>query len=140
VRHRLLHVQTAVIVAAFACGHPASSERVQGAIASTVLSILSTGSSAGNLVAQKSTSLTTVGGSLPELFIKMFLVAAVFSVLAGLVLTLAPFRQFPDPEANTLVTYLGAALVPVFAVFLVVPRVGVRRHVLQISGGSSWSR
>jgi len=119
VRHRLLHVQTAVIVAAFALWAPRF-ERVQGAIASTVLSILSTGSSAGNLVAQKSTSLTTVGGSLPELFIKMFLVAAVFSVLAGLVLTLAPFRQFPDPEANTLVTYLGAALVPVFAVFLVV--------------------
>ena len=119
VRHRLLHVQTAVVVAAFVLWAPRF-ERVQGAVLSTLSSILTAGPSAGGVVAQKSTSLTTVGGSLPELFIKLFLVAGVFSLLAGVVLALAPFGRFPDAEANTLVTYLGAALVPVFGVFLVV--------------------
>lgn len=119
VHHRLLHVQTTVLVGAFALWAPRF-ERVQGAVVSTATSILSTGGTSGNVVAEKSTSLTSVGGSLPELFVKLFLVAAVFSLLAGLVLTIVPFRQLPDPESNTLIVYLGAGLVPVFAVFLVV--------------------
>jgi uncharacterized membrane protein len=119
VHHRLLHVQTTVLVVAFALWAPRF-ERVQGAIFSTVTSIFSTGATTEGVVAQKSTSLTTVGGSLPELFIKLFLVAAVFSLLAGLILTLVPFRDLPDPESNTLIMYLGAGLVPVFGVFLVV--------------------
>ena len=118
-RHRLLHVQTIILVGAFALWAPRF-ERVQGAVVSTVLSILSGGPSPGGVIAQKSTSLTTVGGSLPELFIKLFLVAGVFSLLAGTVLALIPFGRFPDGEASTLVTYLGVALVPVFGVFLVV--------------------
>lgn len=115
--HQPLTAQTAVLVAAIAVWAPRF-ERVSGTFVALVGGILSDGATTGEVVAQRSTSLTTVGGSVPELFFKLFLPALVFSLLAGGLVVLA-FRRFADdPDVNSLVVYVAAALVPLFGVFL----------------------
>jgi hypothetical protein len=116
---RLFHVQAAVALAAFLAWAPRF-ERVSGAVTSTLMSIVSRESGGGTVVAQKSTSLTTVGGSLPVIFTKLFLAATVLSALAAGLILLALGRRLDDDRTTTLVTYLAVALVPVVGVFLVV--------------------
>lgn len=115
---RLLHVQAAVVVVAFLAWAPRF-ERVQGAVVSTLVSVVSE-SPTGTVVTEKSASLTTIGGSLPVLFAKLFLAPTVVSALAAGVILLAVRRRLADEGTATLVTYVAAALVPVVGVFLLV--------------------
>jgi hypothetical protein len=119
VDHRFLHVQAFVLVAAFLAWAPRF-DRVSGAVSSTITSIVTQGATAGNVVSQKSVSLTTLGGSIFLLFVKLFIGALVVSLLAAVVIVLALRGRFGDRDANTLVGYLTAALVPVTGVFLLV--------------------
>jgi hypothetical protein len=114
--HRALTVQTAVIVAAVMAWAPRF-PRVTGTVRALIGGLLTTGATTGEVVTQKSASLTTIGGSLPVLFLKLFLPALVFSLLATW-LIVAALRRFADaPEVNSLVTYVTAALVPLFGIF-----------------------
>ncbi|MFC3476445.1 hypothetical protein [Halobacterium litoreum] len=115
--HRPLYLHTAVLVGAFALWAPRF-ERAQGAAQSTIRSILQQGASTGDVVAAKSASLTVVGGSLPEIFLKLFGTATVVSLLAAglLVVALRRHRRGPD----SLVAYVAAGFVPLVAVFAVV--------------------
>lgn len=115
--HRPLYAHTAVLLGAFFAWTPRF-ERAQGAFTATVESILRTGPSAGGVVSQKSASLTVVGGSIPELFAKLFGTATVFSLLAAALVAVALVRWRRD--ADTLVGYLAAGFVPLVAIFLVV--------------------
>ncbi|QLG64324.1 hypothetical protein [Halorarum salinum] len=117
--HRPLYAQTALVVVAFLMWAPRF-ERVQGAVVSTVSSVLLEGPSAGTVVASKSVSLVAIGGSLPVLFAKLFLPALVLSLFAaGLILALVTGRMRDErSEAASLMLYLAAALVPLFGVFL----------------------
>lgn len=56
-------------------------------------------------------SLTQIGSGLPEIFVKLFLVAAVFSVLAGALMaaSLLGRADRSRPTANAIATYLGVA-------------------------------
>jgi len=117
--HRVLHVHAFVTAAAFLAWAPRF-ERVQGAVVSTILSIVETGGSTGEVVSQKSGSLLAVGGSLPVLFVKLFVGATVVSLLAAFLILTAIRGGLPDRDTNTVVTYLSAALVPVTGIFLVV--------------------
>ena len=118
-RFRPLHVQTVVLIAAFLAWAPRF-PRVQGAVTATVVSILSQGSTAGEVVASKSSSLVVVGGSLPGLFLKLFLGSTVLSIFAAAVIIIALTWRLQDRDATALVISLTAALVPVASVFLVV--------------------
>lgn len=115
--HRPLYVHTAVLLAVFLAWTPRF-ERAQGAFVGTFESLLQSGPSAGGVVAQRSASLTVLGGSLPELFAKLFGVATVVSALAAGLLGVGLYRHYRDTD--TLVGYVAAGLVPVVGVFLVV--------------------
>jgi hypothetical protein len=97
-------------------------ERVGGAIGGVLTGLFDAGG-AGDEVTQRAGSLQQVGGSVPELFVKLFLVSAVFLGLTGL-LFLAVLRRRETPPGPRVARrrYLLAALVPVgglFAVFFV---------------------
>ncbi|MXR19617.1 hypothetical protein [Halobacterium bonnevillei] len=115
--HRPLYVHTAVLLAVFFAWTPRF-DRAQGAFTGTIESLVQSGPSAGGVVSQRSASLTVVGGSLPELFGKLFGVATVCSALAAGLLGVGLYRRYRDSDA--LVGYVGAGLVPVVGVFLVV--------------------
>jgi hypothetical protein len=115
--HRPLYAHTAVLLAVFLAWTPRF-ERAQGAFVGTFESLLQSGPSAGGVVAQRSGSLTAIGGSLPELFAKLFGAATVVSALAAVLLGVGLYRHYRDTD--TLVGYVAAGLVPVIGVFLVV--------------------
>lgn len=117
--HRPMYAQTAIVAAVFLLWAPRF-QRVQEALVGTVVSIILRGPSAGTVVADKSVSLTTIGGSLPVLFLKLFLPGLVLSLLAaGLIAALLAGRLDEDrSDATSLLLYLTAALVPLFGVFL----------------------
>lgn len=117
--HRPLYAQTALVAAAFLLWAPRF-PRVRGAVISTVTSVILEGPSAGTVVADKSVSLVAVGGSLLVVFVKLFLPALVLSIVAGGLLFALFTGRLSDerPDGTSLLTYLAAALIPLFAVFL----------------------
>lgn len=116
-QHRGIYAQTGVLVAALAVWAPRF-ERVGGATEATFGSLLSSGATAGEVVSQRSSSLTEVGGSIAELFVKLFLPGTVLSVLAaGLVAVVAYRRLRRDDDA--LAGYVAAGMLPLGGAFLV---------------------
>lgn len=118
---RLLALQTGVLAVAWIIWS-VRHERVAASIGGVLTGLLG-GSVAGDQVGQRSGSLTELGASIPELFAKLFLVSAVFMLLAGLV-TYAVVRRWNKtiPPRLARRRYLVAALFPVgglFAVFFV---------------------
>jgi len=92
--HRALTGPTAVLVVAVGLWAPRF-DRVTGTITALIGGLLRTGATTGEVVSQKSASLTTIGGSLPVLFLKLFLPALVFSLLATWLIVVA-LRRFWD--------------------------------------------
>jgi hypothetical protein len=115
--HRALTGPTAVLVVAVGLWAPRF-DRVTGTITALIGGLLRTGATTGEVVSQKSASLTTIGGSLPVLFLKLFLPALVFSLLATWLIVVALRRFWDAPALNSLVAYLAAGLVPLFGMFL----------------------
>ncbi|WP_276261487.1 hypothetical protein [Haloglomus litoreum] len=115
---RSLALQTAVLAGLW-IAWSARHERVGSSIGG-VLSGLLGGAAPGDQVAQRSGSLAQVGGSVSELFLKLFLVSAVFVVLA-LLMVVVVLRHWDAPSSPRLARrrYLVAALVPVGGVFAV---------------------
>lgn len=115
---RLLAVQTGILAVAWgvwSAGH----ERI-GASIGGVISGLTSGAAPADQVGQRSGSLAELGGSLPELFAKLFLVSAVFTLFAGVV-ALAIVRSWnrSTPPRFARRRYLVAALLPVGVLFTV---------------------
>ncbi len=97
-----------------------SNERFRDAVGGLVYGVVTADVGAGSEVGQRGSSLSEVGGSLGELFVKMFLVSAVVAGAVGLFLFLAWLgRTRIDAESRAFVTYFGVALVPLGAIFLV---------------------
>jgi len=71
--------------------------------------------------AQRGQSLSQIGGSLLEIFLKIFTPLAVYSLIGGLVLLLAVLSRRDDegPIRNSFNRYLAYALVPVAGIFVV---------------------
>lgn len=133
-RHRPLYAQTAVLTLAFAVWAPRNA-RVQGTVAG-VLNNLLHGATPGAAIAEHGTSLLAVGGSLGGLFVKLFLVSAVFAAFAGLLMLAALAGRLDGryPDRNALVTYLTAGMVPLLAAFLVFFLLSVETQPFRYSG------
>jgi len=110
---RSLLPHTVVLFSVFALWAPRF-DRVRGAVVVTFEGLLRGSASGASVVGAKSTSLTSVGGSLLEVFLKLFGAATVLSLLAAAVFLLAVRRHRRRP----LVLLLAAGLVPVTGVFL----------------------
>ncbi len=98
----------------------AANERFRRAFAGLVSGIFSADVGAGSEVGQRGGSLTEIGGSLGELFVKMFLVSAVIGIVVALFVLLTWLgRTRTDGDLTSLITYLGVALVPLGLMFVV---------------------
>lgn len=117
--HRWLGPQAALLAALFLLWAPRF-ERVRGTFSFTVGNLLGGDTSTGDVVAAKAGSLTAVGASVSAVFVKLFLAGTVLSVLAAVVLLAATSGRLRDGWTDASVRYLGAALVPMAAVFAVV--------------------
>lgn len=120
-RHRTMYAQTAFLALLFALWAPRH-ERVFDTSGALLSNLLTRAPSTSD-VAQRSASLTQIGSSVEELFLKLFAANAVFWVLASLVGVAAALAVLRgrDPDRRALATYLAAGAVPVlglFAVFL----------------------
>jgi hypothetical protein len=121
-KHRPLYFETGLLGllwVVWASGRPRVTSRLEAAYGFLVGG---SGSTTGGAVAGRSASLADIGGSLGGLFLKLFLAAAVFSVLAGLVMLGSPLGWFDEhfPEYNAFNKYLTAAFVPLTIIMAVV--------------------
>lgn len=115
--HRHVAVPAVVVGGFFLLWAPRF-DRAQGT-ATALVRALVTGSNPSDEIAPRASSLTTLGGGLEELFLKLFAVSAVLSVIAGLVMLAAVTRRLDDaPDRNALLTYLSVAFVPLFGLFV----------------------
>lgn len=108
--------------------------RATGAFDAIVGQFVSGEGDAGGLVSHQSSSLTQVGGSIEELFLKLFAVPAFYALLAAIVglLALRHWRS-PTSDGEAFVQYLAVAAVPLGAQFTVYFLSGVtRQHYRQI--------
>jgi hypothetical protein len=76
---------------------------------------------AGERVQSQGSSLSAVGGSLPEIFFKLFFLSAVYTLLAGIVILLTIRHSIEDDitEKQSRRLYLSVSIVPIVLVFVV---------------------
>lgn len=118
-RHRPMYAPTVLFVAAFVLWAPRH-ERVQRSVESVLTGLLSGAEPAGEITS-RAISLDALGGSILELFVKLFLPTLVFGLLAGIsLLAVLRNRLGPeDPDRQAVVAYLAAASLPLVAGFAV---------------------
>lgn len=116
--HRPLYVPAAIAIAAFILWS-VRYDRVRSATTGTLTGLL-TNPVPGDEITQRSTSIADIGGSVGLLFVKLFLVAALFSLAAGLFALAWRTGRLEErfPGRNALVTYLVLALVPLVGLFV----------------------
>ncbi|ELY31955.1 hypothetical protein C500_05238 [Natrialba magadii ATCC 43099] len=97
-----------------------TNERFQTAVSGLVYGMFSADIGGGETVDQRGGSLTEIGGSLGEMFVVLFLDAAIIGLVAALfVLVMWLGWTATDRETSTLVTYFALSLVPLGGIFLV---------------------
>ena len=117
--HQTTYAYT-VILGAFFAAWVAANERFRDAISGLIYGLFTAEIGGDQEVDQREASLAEIGGSIPELFAKMFLVSAIVGLLAAsFLLVLWIGRSRMDAESQSLVTYLGVALFPLGAVFAI---------------------
>lgn len=116
--HRPVYAHAAILAAAFLLWTP-QHPMAGGAVNGLLTRIQSFSFQPGAEASQRGASLAAIGGSIEELFLKLFLVSAIFSVLAGglMLANLLGWLDSDKPHANAAITYLTFGLVPVFAIF-----------------------
>lgn len=129
--HRPLHVQTGLFLL-FIVVWIATHETANRAIDATLGSLLDASVGAGAEVAQRGPSLIAVGGSLAEIFAKLFVVSAVFALLtAGYLLAVQVRSIEADRSVRGLAVYFTAGFVvltiPFALYFLGTPKMAFRQ-------------
>ncbi|WP_340097693.1 hypothetical protein [Salinibaculum salinum] len=115
--HRPIYAPAAIAAVAFVAWS-ARYDRVRSAAVGLLEGIISS-APAGDEITQRSASLADLGGSIELLFVKLFLVALVFCLLAGLLTLAWGSGRLDDriPGRNALLTYLIVAAIPLLALF-----------------------
>lgn len=115
--HQPLYAQTGLL-GLFLFAWMVPRERFQGAFEGVYSDILLLNFVGGDRAETVSDGAVSVGASLPELFVKIFLVSSVFAALTGLFFLLTSTGRLDDDvRSQSLVLYLGAALVPLVGLF-----------------------
>lgn len=115
--HRSLALPALVVGGAFAAW-TTRLPRFLGAAEAILATIVGGGAAAPAAIGVRGGSLVQLGGSLAELFAKLYLVESAFLLLSGVAL-LAVLRGRVAGGAGTLATYLGAGMIPLGALFFV---------------------
>ncbi|WP_254278593.1 DUF3488 domain-containing protein [Haloarcula marina] len=115
--HRSLAPQAIVVGLFFAVWTPRF-DRATGTLQTVVTGLLY-GANPADEISQSGSSLSALGSGLDELFVKIFLVSAVLSVVAGLVMLATMSGRLDDryPDRNDLLRYVTFGFIPVFMLF-----------------------
>ncbi|PCR89147.1 hypothetical protein [Natrinema ejinorense] len=117
--HPTVYAQTLVLGGMFGLW-ALGNERFRSAASGLVYGLLAQDVGAGSEVGQRGGSLTEIGGSLGELFVKMFLDAAIVGLIVGLfILVVWLGRTSLDWETQSFVNYTALALLPLGGMFAV---------------------
>lgn len=87
-----------------------------------VTGLLTLGPTPGDTGTERDASLVALGASVEELFLKLFAVSVVFSILAGIVILgelLGRFQRSP-PWRNAVVRYFTVGLIPLIGLFVLI--------------------
>lgn len=112
--HKTLYGPTVFLIGAFMLWSVGRSryESSVNAVLRELLSFLRGGTGAGTSVASQGNSLSAIGGSIIELFLKIFGVSLVFAALAGLLMLTSLFGRLRDaPDTAALVKYFTIGLI-----------------------------
>ena len=116
-KHRTVYAQTAFLAAAFAVW-TVRRERFRGAFRGAINSAFVPGRGSLSAIGQRGTSLAELGGGIADLFVRLYLPEAAFSLLVvGLVVAVWRRRTGLTPDARAVVTYFAVALFPLTALF-----------------------
>ncbi|WP_092934612.1 hypothetical protein [Natrinema hispanicum] len=97
-----------------------SKERFRQAVVALVTGLLAQDVGGNSTVNQRGTSLTEIGGSLTELFVKMFLDKTIIAIIVGLFILVVWLRRTSlDDEPRSFVNYVSLSLFPLTGMFLV---------------------
>ncbi len=119
VHHPTTYVHTTVLGAIVGIW-AISNERFRDSFSGLVYGIFADDVGASAEVDQRGSSLTELGGSLAELFVKMFLEAAVIGLIVAIFLVVIWLGWSAiDLETKAFCTYFGLALIPLGGMFLV---------------------
>ena len=117
--HPTAHAYTAALGATFVVWAVAN-ERFRNAFGGLLYGLATADIGGDEEVGQREASLAEIGGSLPELFAKLFGVSALVGFLvACFLLVLWAGRSRMNAESRSIVTYLGISLFPLGGIFLV---------------------
>jgi hypothetical protein len=115
--HRTLYAQTVFLAVVFSVW-TIRRERFRGAFRGALNSAFVPGRGSLSAIGQRGTSLAELGGGLADLFLRLYLPEAAFSLLvAGLVLAVWRRRAGLTPDVRAVVAYFVAALVPLTLLF-----------------------
>lgn len=108
---RTMYAQTiflAIVFVLWTTIHEGLTNQVAVILSSMYQTVFASGGDAGAVVSQRSTSLADLGTSPLVIFLKLFLVSAIYSVFAGLVMLFSFVARLDNAEAgaSTLITYV----------------------------------
>lgn len=116
--HRSL-VAPAVVVAVAFVAWTARLPRFRVAVDAVGTTILGGGTAAPAAIGVRSTSLVGLGGSIAELFAKLYLLESAILLVSALAVLAVLRGRVADDGARSLVAYLGAGMVPLGGLFFV---------------------
>lgn len=117
--HRRVYGQVAflgVVLLVWSLGHERIGEASTGLVASLLNGGVFTGE--GSAIAQRSASLLAIGASLQELFVKLFLVSAVYAALTLVAMLASADGRLGDELGEDVVVPFSVGLLPVGALFV----------------------
>lgn len=115
--HRPVYAQTGLL-GLFLFAWMIPRDRFQGAFEGVYADILQAAFVGSDQISTTGGGAESIGVSLEELFVKIFLVATIYAVLTGLFFLLTSTGRLDDDvRSQSLVLYLGVALVPLVGLF-----------------------
>ncbi|MFC6733672.1 hypothetical protein [Haladaptatus sp. DYSN1] len=117
-KHRPLYAHTVYLIGIFALWAPRNPRTTQ--TLDTIVNAILFGVSGTGAIDQRGASLSAIGGSLGELFFKLFFVSVVFLGLASLLMGLNLRKTFERsyPSSDGLIKYLTLSMIPLGGMFL----------------------
>lgn len=133
--HRPLGTHTVVLGVAFLTW-TTRHDRATGRFEGVIESLLTVGATTGEEATERTASLAALGGSVEELFLKLFAASLVISLLAGglVLLNLAGKLDPKQPWRNAVVTYLTFGLIPPAGIFVIIFLANQGDHYFRFHG------
>ncbi|WP_435156811.1 hypothetical protein [Haladaptatus sp. DFWS20] len=115
-RHRSLLGQTGFLVILLLIWMP-THQRASGSAGYLVRQLIFESNTPASDISQQAGGLVQVGGSIESMFMKLFLISAVFCAIAGVTLLVGTSDRLTSVRSNMFSKYVIVGLVPVFGLF-----------------------